>query len=258
MDTNRLETWTQDMTVGALIFFTLASVSWSLWIRRLTWHCRWQVAATLNVALQGIAVALMSPYASATVGHWLHALTGRWNLEDFIGHDAYIVAASAIVYNALGCLGDDHALASRFRLVVEYPATLCIPILLADFSMGDATRVYRADFFTLPTDGWLTIYWLLLCGMLIHLLTYSCRALAVLRRDPESRRVANIYFCSAISGIVACVVRTATALNPALQALERGVFVWVFACGCGAGFALTSAQNWRVRIRQMSRRSVDV
>ena len=46
----------------------------------------------------------MSPLASETVGHWLHALTGKWNLEDYIGHDAYIVAASAIVYNALGRL----------------------------------------------------------------------------------------------------------------------------------------------------------
>ena len=53
------------MALTALIVITLASISWSLWIRRLTWHCRWEVAATLNIALQGCAVALMSPVAAA-------------------------------------------------------------------------------------------------------------------------------------------------------------------------------------------------
>ena len=89
------------MAITALIVITLASISWSLWIRRLTWHCRWEVAATLNIALQGCAVALISPLASATVGVALHRLTGEWNLQNYLGHDCYIVAASAIVYNAL-------------------------------------------------------------------------------------------------------------------------------------------------------------
>jgi hypothetical protein len=93
-----------------LIAITLASISWSLWIRRVTWHCRWEVAATLNIALQGCAVALMSPWASETLGVALHNLTGEWNLQNYIGHDCYVVAASAIVYNALqavcGAAGD--------------------------------------------------------------------------------------------------------------------------------------------------------
>ena len=90
------------MALAILIAITIACVAWSLWIRRVTWSCRWEVAATLNVALQGGAVLLMSPLASETLGHWLHALTGKWNLEDYLGHDLYIVAASAVVYNALG------------------------------------------------------------------------------------------------------------------------------------------------------------
>jgi len=56
------------VALTVLLFVTLASVAWSLWIRRLTWHCRWEVAATLNIALQGLAVALMSPLAADTLG----------------------------------------------------------------------------------------------------------------------------------------------------------------------------------------------
>ena len=109
------------MALATLIAITLCCIAWSLWIRRVTWSSRWEVAATLNIALQGVAVVLMSPWASETVGVALHALTGKWNLEDFIGHDAYIVAASAVVYNALGRLQEDHDLQRSFKAVRRAP-----------------------------------------------------------------------------------------------------------------------------------------
>src|ERR1700694_2019948 len=107
------------MALTVLTAITLACIAWSLWIRRVTWTCRWEVAATLNIALQGAAVLLMSPLASATIGHALHALTGKWNLEDFIGHDCYIVAASAFVYTALGRLKDENAMKGSVQQYVE-------------------------------------------------------------------------------------------------------------------------------------------
>ncbi|MGY4651576.1 hypothetical protein [Mycobacterium sp. URHB0021] len=237
------------MALATLIAITLGCIAWSLWIRRVTWTCRWEVAATLNIALQGAAVMLMSPLASETVGHGLHALTGMWNLEDYIGHDLYIVAASAVVYNALGRLQDDHAMQRTFKMYVERPATLCIPLLLAAFSLGNGARIYRPDFFEVPTDFWLAAYWLLLCGTLIYLLGYGCRALLVLRKDPRSRRIANIYLVASASGIIACIVRITTAYVPTLQTVEGGTLVWFFACMCGAGFALTSAQSWRIKTK---------
>lgn len=241
------------MGLGALITVTLACMAWSLWIRRVTWGCRWEIAATLNIALQAGAVLLMSPLASETIGHWLHSLTGVWNLEDYIGHDLYVVAASAIVYNALGRLQDDNAMQTAFKQYVERPATLCIPLLLAAFSLGNGAKIYRSDFFTVPTDFWLSAYWLLLCGTLIYLLGYGSRALLVLRQDPRSRRIANVYLAASASGITACVIRIVTAYVPALQELEGGKLVWFFACACGAGFALTSAHSWRIKTKWFTR-----
>lgn len=243
------------MALAVLIAITLTCVAWSLWIRRITWSCRWEVAATLNIALQGATVLLMSPFASETLGHWLHALTGKWNLEDYIGHDLYIVAASAIVYNAMGRLQDDHAMQKTFKQYVERPATLCIPLLLATFTMGHGAQIYAADFFTLPTDFWLTAYWLILCGTLIYLLGYGARALLVLRKDPRSRTIANVYLIASISGIAACAVRVTTALIPPLQPYENGTLVWFFACMCGAVFALASAQSWRTKSKWFSKAS---
>ncbi|OBF11675.1 hypothetical protein [Mycobacterium sp. ACS4331] len=237
------------MALTVLITITLVCIGWSLWIRRVTWSCRWEVAATLNIALQGAAVLLMSPMASERLGPVLHRYTGKWNLEDYLGHDLYIVAASAIVYNALGRLQDDDAMRLSFKQYVERPATLCIPVLLATFWMGNGSHVYRADFFTVPTDVWLALYWIVLCGMLIYLLGYGGRALLVLRRDPRSRLIATVYLIATASGILACGIRIATALLPELQPLENGRMVWFFACMCGAVFALTAAQSWRQKLR---------
>ena len=241
------------MALSALIIITLASIAWSLWIRRVTWHCRWEVAATLNIALQGCAVALMSPLCADTLGVVLHNTTGEWNLQNYVGHDCYVVAASAIVYNAVGRLEDDDALQKSFKQYVERPATLCIPLLLATFSLSYGSRTYASDFFALRTDFWLTVYWLLLCGTLSYLLVFGSRALLVLRKDPRSRNIANLYLVASASGISACVVRMITALIPPLQGPLGAALVWLFACACGAGFALTSAQSWRQKVRWFQR-----
>jgi hypothetical protein len=237
------------VALSVLIFITLASIGWSLWIRRVTWHCRWEVAATLNIALQGAAVLLMSPFAANTIGIALHNLTGVWNLQNYLGHDCYVVAASAIVYNALGRLADDHLLQTAFKQFVERPATLCIPMLLATFSLSRGSKTYARDFFALPTDFWLSVYWIVLCGTLIYLLGFGFRALLALRRDPRSTHIANLYLIACASGITACAVRIITALVPALQGRFDAALVWFFACACGAGFALTSAQSWRKKVK---------
>ena len=241
------------MALTALITITLASIAWSLWIRRVTWHCRWEVAATLNIALQGCAVALISPLCSETLGVALHNITGEWNLQNYIGHDCYIVAASAIVYNALGRLEDDASTQASFKQYVERPATLCIPLLLATFTLSHGSKTYARDFFALPTDFWLTVYWLLLTGTLGYLLVFGSRALLVLRQDRRSRRIANLYLLASASGIAACMVRMTTALIPALQGPLSVGLVWLFCCLCGGGFALISAQSWRQKVRWFQR-----
>ena len=241
------------MALTALIAITLASIAWSLWIRRVTWHSRWEVAATLNIALQGCAVGLISPLASETVGVALHSITGEWNLQNYVGHDCYIVAASAIVYNAVGRLAEDDAIQRSFKQYVERPATLCIPLLLATFTLSRGSKTYARDFFSLPTDFWLSVYWILLTATLAYLLLFGSRALLVLRKDPRSRHFANLYLVASASGIAACVVRMITALIPVLQGPVGAALVWFFCCTCGASFALISAQSWRQKIRWFQR-----
>lgn len=232
-----------------LIPFTLLCIIWSLWVRRITWNCRWEVAATLNIALQGGAVLLMSPYASETLGLWLYRYTGHYNIEDYIGHDLYIVAASAIVYNAIGRLGDDAIMQRRFSLFVERPATLCIPLALAAFMLGNGASYYEPDFFDVPTDTPLRVYWTIICGTLLWLIGYASTKLWVMRDSAASRQMANFYLFACASAIIACVARLITAYVPEAAAIEGGNLVWMFACICGAVFALASGYSWITKTR---------
>ncbi len=91
----------------------------------------------------------------------------------------------------------------------------------------------------MPTDFWLNLYWLLLCGTLIYLLGYGIRATLVLRKDPRSRRIANFYLASSVFGIMACVVRITTAYVPAPAD----------SCGQQPGMAVRLPVRRRVRAR---------
>ena len=173
-----------DLTV--LFVVTLASIAWSLWIRRVTWRCRWKVAATLNIALQGCAVVLMSPAASATIGVALHDLTGKWNLQDYIGHDCYIVAASAIVYNALA--GSPMTTPCRRRSNSTWSgrprcvSRCCLPPSPSATEPGSTGRTSST---CPPTSGAPRLNRPAPCGTLIYLLVFGSRALLVLRKDPD-------------------------------------------------------------------------
>ena len=106
---------------------------------------------------------------------------------------------------------------------VERPATLCIPLLLATFSLSRGSKVYASDFFALHTDIWLTVYWVLLCTTLVYLLVFGARALLVLRHDPRSRRIANLYLLWSAVGVAACTVRIVTAVIPPFQTPPESV-----------------------------------
>lgn len=227
-----------------IIGLTLCSIVWSLWIRRLTWRLNWEVAATLVIALQGAAVFLMSPVASATLGVLLHHFTGEWNLEDYLGHDCYIVAASAAIYHALGRLGTDKTQQRMFTQWVQRPVTLCIPVMLSLFSQSDGVKQYISDFIEITPDDWLDAYWVALCSVLVYLMVFGIRAFSALRAIPESRHVANVYIAAGVAGIIGCMAKLITAFDYHLELHDHGLVVWLFAGICGATFTFISSRSW--------------
>ncbi len=169
------------MSIATLIAITLSCIMWSLWIRRVTWSCRWEVAATLNIALQGVAVLLMSPWASETIGQvLLHAdrqVESSRTTSDTTATSWRRRQSSTTPWAGSRTTTPCSAPSSSTWSARPPSASPC---LLATFSMGNGAAVYRPDFFQVPTDFWLSAYWILLCGTLLYLLGYGARAMLVL------------------------------------------------------------------------------
>lgn len=235
-----------------VIVIALVSIIWSLWVRRITWHSHWECSITLSVLLQGIGLMLVTPVGTATVGRLLHRITGQGNFEFPVGHACLILAAAAIVYSVLDRIyDDDDDLQASFKLWVERPVTLTIVGLSAVFCIGDigdalAMCEYR------PTM-WMNMYWALVCGILIYLLSYACRALLILRRDWRQRRVANFYLVACGSGVASCASWMITTLLPPTVAehVLTNMAVTLLGCVWLVGFALASAYSWRQKGRTL-------
>jgi hypothetical protein len=229
--------------MSALITVTLAVVFYSLWIRRDTWRSRWEADASLNIALQGCAVLLMSPWASETLGPTLHAVFRRWNVEDLFGHICLIVAATAIIDHGLARLGDQGQWRRIFRRHITTPLWLGVPVLVAVFIISN--EGYHPDLFPAHVSTlWFGAYWIVLGVLLVYLFGYAARVMLILRKDPRSTVTATLYLISAAFGVAATVIQVTTAE----AGIDITLPVWLCACLGAIGFAYGSAQSWRAKV----------
>ncbi len=229
--------------MSALIIVTLAAAFYSLWIRRETWRSRWEVDASLNIALQGCAVLLMSPWASATLGPPLHDVFRRWNVEDLLGHICLMVAAAAIIDHGLARLGDHGQWRSIFRRHIKGPLWLGIPVLVAVFIV--ANEGYHPDLFPAHVStGWFGAYWIVLGILLVYLFGYAARVMLIVRKDPRSTVTATLYLISAAFGVAATVIQVSTAE----VGIDITLPVWLCACLGAIGFAYGSARSWHAKV----------
>ncbi|MBS9533505.1 hypothetical protein KIH27_07875 [Mycobacterium sp. M1] len=172
----------------------VAVAAGTLWARRDTWGSRWESAATLTVAGLGLHILLLHPHVSRHVSPFLHTATRLWNVEDLIGHIAYLTGLSALFYMALSRLKmTEHARLRYLRQRLELPATVYLPLLIGCFVASGCGGSYVSDLVFSPVTFALGSYWLLLVGGAGYLLTNTVRALLILQRDPRSRTVATWY-----------------------------------------------------------------
>jgi hypothetical protein len=229
--------------MSALIIVTLAAVFYSLWVRRDTWGSRWEADASLNIALQGCAVLLMSPWVSATLGPSLHQIFRRWNVEDLFGHICLIVAVTAIIDHGLARLGDENECRGIFRRHIATPLWLGVPVLVAVFIAAD--EGYHPDLFPAHVSTlWFGAYWIVLGVLLTYLFGYAARVMLIVRKDPRSTVTANLYLISAAFGVAATVIQVTTAE----AGIDITLPVWLCACLGAIGFSYGSARSWHAKV----------
>jgi hypothetical protein len=229
--------------MSALIIMTLVAAFYSLWIRRHTWRSRWEADASLNIALQGCAVLLMSPWASETLGPPLHHVLGRWNVEDLLGHICLMFAAAAIIDHGLARLGDRGQWRRIFRRHIEIPLALGLPVLVAVFIIAD--EGYHPDLFPAHVStAWFGAYWIVLGTLLVYLFGYAARVMLIVRKDPRSTATATLYLISAAFGLAATVIQVTTAE----AGIDITLPVWLCACLGAIGFSYGSARSWLAKV----------
>ena len=177
-----------------LIGGTVAVILYVLWSRRFTIFVGWEVGPTVMVLGMALCMFLIPPYMANIVGPPLRAVTRLCNAEDLIGHLAYLVGLGALLHTMINRL--DMPNRERFiRTRLELPAVLGLPVLIGAFLLGSPDQPIAdsvAD--SIHYGGeWLKAYWLLLCCASGWIMGHLIWTLDILRRDPRSAVVANLY-----------------------------------------------------------------
>jgi hypothetical protein len=215
----------------------------SLWVRRDTWRSRWEIGITLAIALETIALVLMSPWAAQTLGPWAHRALRIWNSQQLAGHICFVIAVAANIYHVLARLADFDKFRPLFRRQVRLPVQLGVVALVATFVIADAG--YRPDgLSTLGGDSaWTRGYWILLSLLMMYLAGYAARVLLMLRADPRAKETIELYTAStafAVAGIMAM-------MSNAWTKADVSPLIWLCACTSVTIFAYGSARSWRAK-----------
>lgn len=233
---------------GAMIAGTAAVVARCVWERRVTWRVRWEQSQTLSILLQCIGLLLIAPWQTALIGDVLHAMTGMWHLEDYIGHVCYLAAAGAVVNAAAVRLTDD-AMRGRLIRLIAIPGGIAVVMMLVAQVFGHAEEQhFAADYFRVPLDGWLSVYWLFYCGTLLYMLALASWLLFVLGADRRSRHTARFFMLGCGCGVAATSAWIIAILADSRSVLGDGDLAWMLVCSATLFFAIGSARSWRQKI----------
>ncbi|OBI07465.1 hypothetical protein A5715_17520 [Mycolicibacter heraklionensis] len=228
---------------SALIAVTVAVSLHSLWVRRDTWWSRWEIGITTGIALETVALVLMSPWAATNLGPGLHQLTRIWNIQQLTGHVLFAVAVTANVYHVMARLADFDKFRPLFRLQVQAPLLVGVVAMAVTFVIADAG--YRPDgFSTLGGGGaWARGYWALFSALTIYLAGYVTRVLSMLRSDPRAKETVELYTVSTAFAVAAIMA----ILSNAWSKSDDSRLIWLCTCISVAIFAHGSARSWQAK-----------
>jgi hypothetical protein len=229
--------------ISGIIVGTLAIVAYSLWVRRETWWTRWESAATLALALEACALLLMSPWAGVEFGQVLHRGLRVWNVQQLVGHLCLIAAVTANIYHLLLRLADAIQVRLIMRRQLLLPIWLGLAIMLPAYLHSD--QEYQPDVFAAPSvDGWMMLYQLAGCVLMIYLSGYAGRLMLVLRHDPRAKRTIDLYLTSMAFVTAACLIVVGSSW---VDGDDASPGIWLCICLAVGTFAYGSARSWQAK-----------
>lgn len=91
----------------------LTTAAWAVWVRRVTWCISWERSTTYAIIQLAVSLVLISPAAEPVIGRLVGEVTGRWHLDDLLGHmlqlGALVSSNLAGMMQATTCFNSDMA-----------------------------------------------------------------------------------------------------------------------------------------------------
>ncbi|CAJ1505385.1 hypothetical protein MU0083_003679 [[Mycobacterium] kokjensenii] len=229
-----------DFITSAFIAGTLTMVAYCLWVRRDTWWSRWEAGATLAIAMEGLALLLLTPWAGDELGPALHTVTGFWNLQQLVGWLCLLVGVLANVYHMLVRLTDPANVLPIMRKHLLVPLGLGVTVLLVTFAKSERGAV--PDMFTtLSGDIWLTVYEATSGAIVLFMSAYVNRLLLALRHDPRAKATLTLYVVAMLFAVAALAV----AVISILFGHYAGPAIWACICLSVGVFAYGLTRSWQ-------------
>ena len=222
----------------------LTAIGWTQWVRRGTWRNQWESPTTAASLMLGIALVLIAPDSEPVTGQALFLITGRWHLNDLLGH---IIEAAALASSTLAGLMRMPSMRNRIIPLLHWPFTLAVAAMVPMFLSTRASHDPMPDLFLIPHDHhWIEAYFAVLWTLLIYLGVLNAWVALNLRHDPRSRPVAHAW-------LIGVGIGAGALLGWALPWMHvTGWYDWgrIAMCAATTVFAIATARSWRAKLAQ--------
>ncbi|WP_409427589.1 hypothetical protein [Mycobacterium sp. SMC-11] len=226
----------------AFILATVAMVIYCLWVRRDTWRSRWEAGATFAIAMEGLALLLLTPWAGTELGPTLYDVLGRWNAQQVLGLLCLLAGVIGNIYHMLVRLTDPAHVWPIMRKHLLVPVGLCVAVMLVAFFNTD--RGFEPDLFaTLAGDHWVAAFEVTGTVVLLYLTGYVARLMLSLRHDHRARTTLVLYLAAMTFAVAACL---AGIISICIDR-DAGPAIWACVCLSVSIFAYGLARSWQAK-----------
>jgi len=226
----------------AFILATVAMVIYCLWVRRDTWWSRWEAGATFAIAMEGLALLLLTPWAGTELGPTLYELLGRWNAQQVLGLLCLLAGVIGNIYHMLVRLTDPAHVWPIMRKHLLVPVGLSVAVMLVAFFNTD--RGSEPDLFaTLAGDRWVTTFEVTCSAVLLYLTGYVARLMLSLRHDQRARTTLLLYLAAMTFAVAACLA----GIISIVIGRDAGPAIWACVCLSVSIFAYGLARSWQAK-----------
>ncbi|OMC09085.1 hypothetical protein AWC18_20335 [Mycolicibacter nonchromogenicus] len=221
---------------------TAVMVTYCLWVRRDTWWSRWEAGATFAIAMEGLGLLLLTPWAATELSPPLHTVTGVWNVQQLLGFLCLVAGIIGNIYHMLVRLTDPAHVWPIMRKHLLVPVGIGVAVVVVAFVSTD--RGFEPDLFAaLDGDHWVTVTEVAIAALVLFLSSYVGRLVLSLRHDQRARTTLVLYVAAMTFAAMAGVAAVVSIWFGGYA----GTVIWVGLCLSVSIFAYGLARSWKAK-----------